>query len=134
MSVYLLQLCDGSIVAFAVLHNVNCNHGFIYVTSQGFLKICQLPSRLIYDNHWPVQKVLKTVSQILFPPADQEGGHQIDKNNLSPDELQRTYTVDEFEVRILEPEKSSGPWQTRATISIHSSESAHTANGVSVCT
>lgn len=29
-----LQLCDGSIVAFTVLHNVNCNHGFIYVTSQ----------------------------------------------------------------------------------------------------
>lgn len=29
-----LQLCDGSIVAFTVLHNVNCNHGLIYVTSQ----------------------------------------------------------------------------------------------------
>ncbi|GAB2265340.1 hypothetical protein Dimus_000404 [Dionaea muscipula] len=152
------QLCDGSIVAFAFLHNVNCNHGFIYVTSQGFLKICQLPSRLIYDNHWPVQKVplkctphqvtyfaeknlyplivsfpvLKTVSQILFPPADQEGGHQIDNNNLSPDELQRTYTVDEFEVRILEPEKSSGPWQTRATIPMHSSESALTVRMVSL--
>jgi cleavage and polyadenylation specificity factor subunit 1 len=29
-----LQLCDGSIVAFTVLHTVNCNHGLIYVTSQ----------------------------------------------------------------------------------------------------
>lgn len=29
-----MQLCDGSIVAFTVLHNVNCNHGLIYVTSQ----------------------------------------------------------------------------------------------------
>ncbi|XP_024046271.1 cleavage and polyadenylation specificity factor subunit 1 isoform X3 [Citrus clementina] len=52
------QLCDGSIVAFTVLHNVNCNHGFIYVTSQGILKICQLPSGSTYDNYWPVQKVI----------------------------------------------------------------------------
>lgn len=28
------QLCDGSVVAVTVLHNVNCNHGLIYVTSQ----------------------------------------------------------------------------------------------------
>jgi hypothetical protein len=33
---FLLQLCDGSIVAFTVLHNVNCNHGLIYVTSQAW--------------------------------------------------------------------------------------------------
>ncbi|WRX18337.1 Cleavage/polyadenylation specificity factor [Theobroma cacao] len=50
------MLCDGSIVAFTVLHNVNCNHGFIYVTSQGILKICQIPSASNYDNYWPVQK------------------------------------------------------------------------------
>lgn len=152
------QICDGSIVAFTVLHNVNCNHGFIYVTSEGFLKICQLPSGLIYDNHWPVQKVplrctphqvtyfadknlyplivsfpvLKPLSQILSPPIDQEGGHQFENSNLSADELQRTYTVDEFEVRILEPEKSGGPWHTRVTIPMQSSENALTVRMISL--
>ncbi|KAM0946695.1 hypothetical protein DsansV1_C08g0078241 [Dioscorea sansibarensis] len=29
-----LGRCDGSIVAFTNVHNVNCNHGLIYVTSQ----------------------------------------------------------------------------------------------------
>ena len=29
-----MQLCDGPIVAFTVLHNVNCCRGLIYVTSQ----------------------------------------------------------------------------------------------------
>ncbi|XP_034204050.1 cleavage and polyadenylation specificity factor subunit 1 isoform X3 [Prunus dulcis] len=51
------QLCDGSVVAVTVLHNVNCNHGLIYVTSQGILKICQLPPITSYDNYWPVQKI-----------------------------------------------------------------------------
>ncbi|KAL8161796.1 hypothetical protein V2J09_013285 [Rumex salicifolius] len=146
------QLCDGPIVAFTVLHNVNCNHGFIYVTSQGFLKICQLPSGLSFDNHWPVQKiplngtphqvtyfaeknlyplivsipVIKPLNQILSTLADQEGGHQIDQDNLSPEELQQTYSIDEFEVRIMEPEKSGGPWQTKATIQMQTSENALT--------
>ncbi|KAK1394328.1 Cleavage and polyadenylation specificity factor subunit 1 [Heracleum sosnowskyi] len=48
------QLCDGPIAAFTVLHNVYCNHGIIYVTQQGTLKICQLPSLLCYDNYWPI--------------------------------------------------------------------------------
>ncbi|PKA60062.1 Cleavage and polyadenylation specificity factor subunit 1 [Apostasia shenzhenica] len=51
------QLCDGSVAAFTVLHNVNCNRGFIYVTTQDFLKICQLPSGFNYDSCWPVRKV-----------------------------------------------------------------------------
>ncbi|GAB4826000.1 hypothetical protein Ancab_008868 [Ancistrocladus abbreviatus] len=152
------QLCDGSIVAFTVLHNVNCNHGFIYVTSQGFLKICQLPSGLSYDNHWPVQKiplkctphqvtyfaeknlyplivsfpVLKPSNQILSPLVDQESGHQVDHDNASSDEPQRTYTVEEFEVRVLESEKSGGPWQTRATIPMQSSENALTVRMVTL--
>jgi hypothetical protein len=29
-----LQVCDGPIVAFTPLHNINCNHGIIYVTAQ----------------------------------------------------------------------------------------------------
>ncbi|EOY22976.1 Cleavage and polyadenylation specificity factor subunit 1 isoform 3 [Theobroma cacao] len=152
------QLCDGSIVAFTVLHNVNCNHGFIYVTSQGILKICQIPSASNYDNYWPVQKiplrgtphqvtyfaernlypiivsvpVHKPVNQVLSSLVDQEVGHQMDNHNLSSDELQRTYTVDEFEVRILEPEKSGGPWETKATIPMQSSENALTVRVVTL--
>lgn len=125
-----------------------CNHGFIYVTSQGTLKICQLPSLLCYDNYWPVQKiplkatphqvtyfaeknlyplivsvpVLKPLNQVLSSLVDQETGHQID-HDMS---LDGTYAVEEFEVRILEPEKSGGPWQIRGTIPLQNSENALT--------
>ncbi|XVF50705.1 hypothetical protein PTKIN_Ptkin04bG0123800 [Pterospermum kingtungense] len=152
------QLCDGFIVAFTVLHNVNCNHGFIYVTSQGILKICQMPSSSNYDNYWPVQKiplrgtphqvtyfaernlyplivsvpVHKPVNQVLSSLVDQEVGHQMDNHNLSSDELHQTYTVDEFEVRILEPQKSAGPWETKATIPMQSSENALTVRVVTL--
>ncbi|XP_038999549.1 cleavage and polyadenylation specificity factor subunit 1-like isoform X2 [Hibiscus syriacus] len=152
------QICDGSIVAFTVLHNINCNHGFIYVTSQGILKICQMPSTLNYDNYWPVQKiplrgtphqvtyfaernlyplivsvpVHKPVNQVLSSLVDQEVGHQMDNHNLSSDELHHTYTVDEFEVRIMEPEKSGGPWETKATIPMQSSENALTVRVVTL--
>ncbi|KAJ4706167.1 Cleavage and polyadenylation specificity factor subunit 1 [Melia azedarach] len=152
------QLCDGSIVAFTVLHNVNCNHGLIYVTSQGILKICQLPSVSTYDNYWPVQKiplkatphqvtyfaeknlyplivsvpVLKPLNQVLSSLIDQEVGHQIDNHNLSSAELHRTYTMDEFEVRVLEPDRTGGPWQTRATIPMQSSENALTVRVVTL--
>ncbi|EOY10019.1 Cleavage and polyadenylation specificity factor subunit 1 [Theobroma cacao] len=54
---WFIVLCDGSIVASTVLHNVSCNHGFINVTSQGILKIFQMPSASNYDNYWPVQKI-----------------------------------------------------------------------------
>ncbi|THG14963.1 hypothetical protein TEA_018972 [Camellia sinensis var. sinensis] len=149
------QLCDGPIVAFTVLHNLNCNHGLIHVTSQGILKICRLPSVSCYDNYWPVQKiplkgtphqvtyfaeknlyplivsvpVLKPLNQVLSSMIDQELGHQIEHDNLSFD---GSYTVDEFEVRILEPEKSGGPWQTKATIPMQSSENALTARVVTL--
>ncbi|KAF9616940.1 hypothetical protein IFM89_033010 [Coptis chinensis] len=152
------QLCDGSIVAFTVLHNVNCNHGLIYVTSQGFLKICQLPSVLNYDNYWPVQKiplkatphqvtyfaekslyplivsvpVVKPLNQVLSSLVDQDAGQQMEHDNLTSDELHTTYTTEEFEVRILEPEKSGGPWQTRARISMQNSENALTVRMVTL--
>ncbi|CAK7324265.1 unnamed protein product [Dovyalis caffra] len=150
------QLCDGSIVAFTVLHTVNCNHGLIYVTSQGNLKICQLSSVSSYDNYWPVQKiplkgtphqvtyfaernlyplivsvpVQKPVNQVLSSLVDQEVGHQIENHNLSSDEIHRTYSVDEFEVRILEP--SNGLWQIKATIPMQTSENALTVRMVSL--
>ncbi|GAV61868.1 CPSF_A domain-containing protein/MMS1_N domain-containing protein [Cephalotus follicularis] len=151
------QLCDGSILAFTVLHNVNCNHGLVYVTSQGTLKICQLPSVSSYDNHWPVQKiplkgtphqvtyfaernlyplivsvpVHKPLNQVLSSLVDIEVGH-LENHNLTSNELHQTYTVEEFEVRILEPERSGGPWQTRATIPMQSSENALTVRVVTL--
>ncbi|KAK1306533.1 Cleavage and polyadenylation specificity factor subunit 1 [Acorus calamus] len=152
------QFCDGSIVAFTVLHNVNCNHGLIYVTSQGFLKICQLPSTLNYDNHWPVQKiplrgtphqvtyfaeknlyplivsvpVVRPLNQVLSSMLDQEIIHQVEHDGSTSDDLNRTYTIEEFEVRILEPDKSGGPWETRATIPMQTSENALTVRVVTL--
>ncbi|GAU48135.1 hypothetical protein TSUD_293750 [Trifolium subterraneum] len=151
------QLCDGSIVAFTVLHNVNCNHGLIYVTSQGVLKICQLPSGSNYDCYWPVQKVpLKATPHqvtyyaeknlypiiVSFPVpkplnqvitlVDPDANHLTENQNLNSDEQNRFYTIEEFEVRIMEPEKSGGPWQTKATIPMQSSENALTVRMVTL--
>ncbi|CAK9135184.1 unnamed protein product [Ilex paraguariensis] len=149
------QQCDGPIAAFTVLHNVNCNHGLIYVTSQGILKICQLPSLSSYDNYWPVQKiplkgtphqvtyfaeknlyplivsvpVPRPLNLVLSSLMDQEVGHQNEQDNWGSD---GTYTLEEFEVRILEPEKSGGPWQTRGTIPMQSSENALTVRVVTL--
>ncbi|XP_020575290.1 cleavage and polyadenylation specificity factor subunit 1, partial [Phalaenopsis equestris] len=151
------QLCDGSIAAFTVLHNVNCNHGFIYVTLQGFLKICQLPSAFNYDNYWPVRKiplkgtphqitywaeknlypvilsfpVARPINQILSSMLDQDIG-QMERENTSSDDLQKTYTLDDFEVRLLEPEKSGGNWETRASIPMQPCENALTVRMVTL--
>ncbi|ONK71681.1 uncharacterized protein A4U43_C04F11250 [Asparagus officinalis] len=152
------QLCDGSIVAFTVLHNVNCNHGLIYVTSQGYLKICQLPSACNYDNYWPVQKiplrgtphqvtyfaekslypvivsvpVVRPLSQVLSSLVDQDSGNQMDQDTVSSDGLQNNYCIDEFEVRIFEPEKSGGHWEPKATIPMQTSENALTVRMVTL--
>ncbi|XP_062185381.1 probable cleavage and polyadenylation specificity factor subunit 1 isoform X2 [Phragmites australis] len=152
------QLCDGPIVAFTVLHNVNCCHGLIYVTSQGFLKICQLPSAYNYDNYWPVQKVplygtphqvtyyaeqsmyplivsfpvVHPLNQVLSSMAEQELGPHIENDVTSGDDLQKVYTVDEFEVRIMELEKPSGRWETRFTIPMQSFENALTVRIVTL--
>ncbi|CAN6271048.1 unnamed protein product [Urochloa humidicola] len=152
------QLCDGPIVAFTVLHNVNCCHGLIYVTSQGFLKICQLPSAYNYDNYWPVQKVplhgtphqvtyyaeqslyplivsvpvVRPLNQVLSSMADQELGLHIENDVAVGDDLQKVYTVDEFEVRIMELEKPSGRWETRFTIPMQPFENALTVRIVTL--
>ncbi|PUZ46211.1 hypothetical protein GQ55_7G032200 [Panicum hallii var. hallii] len=152
------QLCDGPIVAFTVLHNVNCCRGLIYVTSQGFLKICQLPSAYNYDNYWPVQKVplhgtphqvtyyaeqslyplivsvpvVRPLNQVLSSMADQELGLHIENDVTVGDDLQKVYTVDEFEVRIMELEKPSGRWETRFTIPMQPFENALTVRIVTL--
>lgn len=72
------------------------------------------------------------MNQVLSSLVDQEVGHQVENHNLGSDELHQTYTLDEFEVRILEPEKSGGPWQTKATIPMQSSENALTVRVVTL--
>lgn len=74
-------------------------------------------------------QVIKPLNQVLSSLVDQEAGHQIEHDNLSSD---GTYTVEEFEVRILEPEKSGGPWQIRGTIPMQSSENALTVRVVTL--
>ena len=75
-------------------------------------------------------QVQKPVNQVLSSLVDQEVGHQIENHNLSSDEIHRTYSVDEFEVRILEP--SNGPWQVKATIPMQTAENALTVRMVSL--
>lgn len=143
------QLCHGPILAFTPLHNINCNHGFIYCTAQGFLKICQLPS-LNYDNYWPVKKiplrgtphqityfaeknlyalivslpVSRPVSQVLPSLVDQDNNHLTEGDNNISEDAHKSYVVDEFEVRILEPAKSGSQWEARASIPLQTSENA----------
>lgn len=73
--------------------------------------------------------MLKPLNQVLSSLIDQEVGNQFEHDNLS---LEGTYPVEEFEVRIMEPEKSSGPWQTRGTIAMQSSENALTVRVVTL--
>lgn len=74
-------------------------------------------------------QVIKPLNQVLSSLVDQEAGHQIEHDNFSSD---GTYTVEDFEVRILEPEKSGGPWQIRGTIPMQSSENALTVRVVTL--
>ncbi|GKG23105.1 hypothetical protein Tco_0388408, partial [Tanacetum coccineum] len=67
--------------------------------------------------------VSKTLNQVLSTLVDQEFAHQIEHDNLSSDGV---YTVEEFEVRIMEPESSGGPWKTKGTIRMQTSENALT--------
>ncbi|KAK6121924.1 hypothetical protein DH2020_044327 [Rehmannia glutinosa] len=126
------QVCDGPIVAFTVLHNVNCNHGFIYITSEIALK--GTPHQVTYfaeKNLYPLivsVPVLKPLNQVLSSLIDQEVGNQFE-HDMS---MEGTYLVEEFEVRIMEPERSTGPWQTRATIPMQTSENALTVRVVTL--
>jgi cleavage and polyadenylation specificity factor subunit 1 len=96
-----------------------------------------LPSAYNYDNYWPVQKVplhgtphqvtyyaeqslyplivsvpvVRPLNQVLSSMADQELGLHIENDVTIGDDLQKVYTVDEFEVRIMELEKPSGRWR-----------------------
>ncbi|MCO5593054.1 hypothetical protein L7F22_047059 [Adiantum nelumboides] len=147
------QLCDGPIVAFTPLHNINCNHGLIYVTSQGVLKICQLPS-LNYDNEWAAYKIpLKgtphqityhaeanlyavIVSSTVQKPAAQivESSDQGTAfiTELENEDGERMVNLEEFEVRIIEAGKAGTVWDTRAVLPMQMFEHALTVRIVNV--
>lgn len=63
--------------------------------------------------------------------ADQEMGQQMDMT-MNPDDMQKTYTIEEFEVRVLEPEKAGGRWETKATIPMQNFEHALTVRTVTL--
>lgn len=69
------------------------------------------------------------MTQVLSSLVDQESGHQIEHDNSHVD---GSYTVEEFEVRIMEPESSGGPWQTKGTIRMQTSENALTVRVVTL--
>lgn len=64
--------------------------------------------------------------------ADQESVHHMDNDVTSSDDLQKTYTVDEFEVRILQLEKPGGHWETKSTIPMQLFENALTVRIVTL--
>lgn len=64
--------------------------------------------------------------------ADQDLVHHMDNDATSADDLQKTYTVEEFEVRVLELEKPSGRWEIRSTIRMQSFENALTVRIVTL--
>lgn len=73
--------------------------------------------------------MLKPLNLVLSSLIDQESGNQFEHDNLNTEGM---YPVEEFEVRIMEPDKLSGPWQTRATIPMQSSEHALTVRVVTL--
>lgn len=77
-------------------------------------------------------QVHRPLNQVVSYLVDQEVSHQIENHSLNPDDPHQTYAVDEFEVRILEPEKSGGPWLTKATIPMQNSENALTVRVVTL--
>lgn len=48
---------DGRVSCFAMFHNINCNHGFIYFNRQGELRIGKFSPNTRYDTDWPMRRV-----------------------------------------------------------------------------
>nr|XP_039261759.1 cleavage and polyadenylation specificity factor subunit 1-like [Styela clava] len=51
------MIVDGRVTCFVPFHNINCPRGFLYFNGQGELRICVLPTHMLYDHPWPVRKV-----------------------------------------------------------------------------
>ena len=77
-------------------------------------------------------QVVRPLNQVLSSMADQELGLHIENDFTVGDDLQKVYTVDEFEVRIMELEKPSGCWETRFTIPMQQFENALTVRIVTL--
>ena len=77
-------------------------------------------------------QVVRPLTQVLSSMADQELGLHIESDFTVGDDLQKVYTVDEFEVRIMELEKPSGQWETRFTIPMQPFENALTVRIVTL--
>lgn len=77
-------------------------------------------------------QVVRPLNQVLSSIADQDIVHMNDNDNVNSDDLQKNYTIDEFEIRILEPGKSGGQWETRAMIPMQTSENALTVRVVTL--
>jgi hypothetical protein len=77
-------------------------------------------------------QVVRPLNQVLSSMADQELGLHIENDVTIGDDLQKVYTVDEFEVRIMELEKPSGRWETRFTIPMQPFENALTVRIVTL--
>ena len=50
--------------------------------------------------------MLKPLNQVLSSLVDQEVGNQFEHDNIN---MEGTYPMEEFEVRIMEPKKINGP-------------------------
>ncbi|KAI4378121.1 hypothetical protein MLD38_015649 [Melastoma candidum] len=152
--------CTHSYVMGQSLHSLSFTMSIVVMGDicdiSGYIENLQLSSVSSYDNYWPVQKVplkgtphqvtyfaernlysvivsvpvQRPLNRALSSLVDQEVTHQFENQSLSADGVHQTYTVEEFEVRILEQEKSGGPWLTRATIPMQNSENALTVRVV----
>jgi cleavage and polyadenylation specificity factor subunit 1 len=67
---------DGEITGFTEFHSSNCQKGFLYYSSKGSLRICELPSgckTLILDFDVPVSKIpfKKTTNFVTYHPSSE---------------------------------------------------------------
>lgn len=95
----------------------------------GIVKYVQLS---VQDSNFLFLQIVRPLNQVISSMADQELVHHMENDVTSADDLQQNYTVDEFEVRILELEKPGGRWETRSTIPMQSFENALTVRIVTL--
>ena len=77
-------------------------------------------------------QVTRSLNQVLSTIMDQEASHQFEQEHMGLDDASKTYAVEEFEIRVLEPDKSGIHWETKSTIPMQSSENALTARTVTL--
>jgi cleavage and polyadenylation specificity factor subunit 1 len=97
---------DGLIMSFAPFSNVNCAEGFLYLNKSEELRICVLPTNMLYDTHWPVKQVplRATPHSLSFHPESKTYAvvaSQPVVNKAAPrlnnDDLEKVETIDREE-------------------------------------